>query len=344
MCRSYRQHLTCSALAACLWFMASPDAKAGIVIQANYQDAVGEGFNDQSAYNGSTLGEARKNAFEFALNIWGNALAPSYAGEKITIDAQFNSLGGTSVSPILAQSGASDFISVNSSNPLVYSEALANHLQGVDINPNTSEGFATFNSDIGVSVDTSKSWYYGTDDLAAANEYDFVTAALHEIGHVLGFEGLINSDGSYYDPTPGDASDQDLFNQYDYYVVRSSDQAILRNLSQADREQAIAGDNISWAGAQAMAANGGAPLKLHAPSTWKDGSSYSHLDEATFQFELMSPDYNDGTQQALSALTIGMMVDMGWTSAVPEPGAFAVFSILAISTGLIRRRRKTHAV
>lgn len=336
MCRSHYQRLACGSLAVVLLLLAVPQVKAGIVIQANYEDSSSEGFYDQTSYNGSTLGAARRNAFEYALNIWGNALAPSYAGQTITIDAEFNPLGGDASSATLAQAGTETFRAVNGSTPLIFTDALANHVQGVDIDPGESEGFATFNSDIGGSALPTQSWYYGTDNNAGANEIDFVSTALHEIGHVLGFAGLMQSDGSYFDFS---STSLELYNQYDYYVIRTSDGAVLRNLSEAERATAITNDDISWGGAAGIAANGGVAPKLYAPSSWASGSSYSHLDESTFQYELMSPSYTVGTQHEISALTMGMMVDMGWDSALPEPGTLAVWSILAITAGLTRRRR-----
>lgn len=332
MCRSRFRRLVCGSFAVILLLAALPHAQAGIAFQANYLDGANEGFNDTSVYGGSTLGAVRRNAFEFAMNIWGSALAPSYAGETITIDASFDGLGGTSTSATLAQARVSHE-NLNTSNPLIYAAALANHLVGYDYSGTSeNEGTITFNSDIdGSTVLGTKTWYYGTDNNAGANQIDFVSTALHEIGHTLGFAGRMQNDGSYKDF---------LFNQYDFFVVRTSDNALLWSLSQADRYDAIIGDNISWSGAQAIAANGGVLPKLYAPSTWESGSSYSHLDETTFALELMSPLYTDGTTHEISALTMGMMVDMGWTSAVPEPGTLAVWSVLAITTSLVRRRRR----
>jgi len=340
MCRSRYQRLVCGSFAALLLLVALPQAQAGITFQANYLDGANEGFNDTSVYGGSTLGAVRRNAFEFAMNIWGSALAPSYAGETITIDASFDGLGGTSTSATLAQAGTNRHWDLNDTNPLLYADALANHNVGYDILVGTSEGNAIFNSDVdGSTVLGTKTWYYGTDNNAGANQIDFVSTALHEIGHTIGFQGLIAQDGSYTGSITGGAFSE-YFSQYDYFVVRTSDQSILRNLSQTDRATAITNNDISWGGAQAIAANGGTLPKLYAPSTWASGSSYSHLDETTFALELMSPLYTDGTTHEISALTMGMMVDMGWTSAVPEPGTLAVWSVLAITTSLVRRRRR----
>ena len=75
----------CGIFIAAFSLVLTSNAEAGIVLQANYEDSSGEGFYD------STLGQARRDAFEYALNIWGNALGPSHNGETITSDAEFNS-------------------------------------------------------------------------------------------------------------------------------------------------------------------------------------------------------------------------------------------------------------
>ena len=331
----------CGVSIAAFLLILIPKAEAGIVLQANYEDSSGEGFYD------STLGQARRDAFEYALNIWGNALGSSHNGETITVDAEFNSLGGSSTSATLGQAGTDTYYNLNTDNPLIYHSALANHIVGYDLNTNESEGFATFNSDIdGGSVLSGYTWYYGTDNNAASNQIDFVSVVLHEIGHALGFSGLLQSDGNYFDfdSSSSSSSDPELFNQYDYHVVRKNSDSTytpLRNLSASDRITAATNDNIYWLGAEGIAANGGVAPKLYAPNQWAQGSSYSHLDEDTFSLELMSPSYTAGTPHEISALTLGMMYDMGWSAVqVPEPATFAIWSLLAITVTYGRQRRR----
>lgn len=342
MHRSYTRRFAGTGVAICLLVALAPSLHAGISIQANYTDAAGVGFNH------ATDGAQRQSAFEYALDIWGNALGPSYLGETITIDAKFDSLSAGT----LANAAATSNWNLNDSNKLVYASALANHIVGYDLDASESEGYATFNG--------NENWYYGTDNAAPGGEYDFVAIALREIGHALGFAGSLYYNASDTgDPDNGqynadvisrltngnDDSGAERYNQYDFYVGRLNGDGSytqLVDLTAAERITAATGGNLYWGGADAFAANGGAYPKLYAPLTWQQGSSYSHLDETTFALELMSPTYTTGTPHALSDLTIAMMVDMGWDAApVPEPGTLAVWSVLAVGVSFSRRRRRS---
>src|SRR6266498_2224524 len=80
---------------------------ASIVIQNN--DAAGVGFNDPTPVSpiggnpGTTLGQQRLNAFQFAANIWGAILN---SNSTITVRADWQALSCTSNSAVLGQAGA----------------------------------------------------------------------------------------------------------------------------------------------------------------------------------------------------------------------------------------------
>lgn len=46
--------------------------------------------------------------------------------------------------------------------------------------------------------------------------------------------------------------------------------------------KALTSNNVYFDSAKVRAANGAKSAKLYAPSIWRQGSSYSHLDEAIF--------------------------------------------------------------
>src|SRR5688572_11977195 len=169
---------------------------ATIVIQNN--DAPNVGFNDPTPVSpvggnsGTTLGQQRLNAFQFAASIWGATLT---SGPTITIRASWAELSCTSSSGTLGSAGAiSTFRNFSGSVPnTVYSVALANALANSDLNGATPEINAQFNSKIGQTGCLENShWYYGFDTATAPGRINMVAVLLHEFGHGLGFQTFTN--------------------------------------------------------------------------------------------------------------------------------------------------------
>jgi len=135
--------------------------------------------------------------------------------------------------------------------------------------------------DITLNLNSQVNWYYGIDPTQRPKgETDFISTVQHEIAHGLGIFGSAsykNGIGSL------GSSDDDLPLIYDRFVVDGLNQPITSfpNKSEALGDQLVS-DNLFFNGPNAIAANGGNEPKLYAPTTWKDGSSYSHLDQATY--------------------------------------------------------------
>ena len=263
-----------------------------------YTDGQGEGFYD------STLGAARRQALEYALSLWSNILVASYQGEVITIAVSMDSLGGSAGGATLASAGPTtihrDFSNATAST--WYGAALANHVAQSDLVPELPEIAATFNADVdNQTVLGSRDWYYGLDG-NAGSEIDFVTVAMHEVGHGLNFLSLVNPDGGYFTQNLPGVWDRQL-------EIRNGTD--LTNLNAAQRQAALVGSDLFWQGAQGVAGNGGQRPEIHAPNPFQGGSSTSHLDEATHPNELLSPIYS-GVDHQPSRLEQGMLVDMGW--------------------------------
>ncbi len=282
----------------------------GVIFQAQYTDAAGEGFFD------ATLGQARRDAFEYALDIWSSLVLSTYVGQTVVVSASFDPLGSGilgSAGPEFVHRGFSSSLSPN----VWYGSALANNLDGSDISPGSAEISAQFSSNF-------SNWYLGTDGNTPGGQYDFVTVVLHEIGHGLNFLDLFDGNGAYLiSGLPG---------VYDLFLedVNGVD---LTTMTQAQRATALTSNNLYWSGANATAANGGNRPRLYAPTTYSNGSSTSHLDEGTYGAELMSPFYS-GVDHTISALELGMLADMGWTIAGLTPvGGGSSGSSLAGSGG-----------
>jgi autotransporter-associated beta strand protein len=274
----------------------------------DYSGDTGEGFNDPAN------GQMRRTALEFAANIWGALLPAAYPGETIGIRAVVNPIGDAT-SMALASAGSNLIVkNFGSSRPeyqtdTYYAQSLANHLKGSDLDPAEYEIGITFNSNVGTTgALADRAWYYGTDGALPANTpttfyRDFVTVALHEIGHGLGFSSLFKADGTY------DTSQQ-YPAIYDRFLTFGPGGTPLPEMSPSGRALALSSDNLFWDGDAGRAANGGMPVKMYAPTTYDD-SSTSHIDETTFPDGLLSPIYS-GVLHVPGAIERGILRDMGW--------------------------------
>lgn len=134
--------------------------------------------------NGST-----PTGFTTALNIaaekWSQYLQVSV---PIKVNVFTVNSGLLPFSAITVANGRKDFANAPVTNTL-YTTALANQLAGAETNP------GEFDMDIYFNL--ASSYYFGSGK-PAANQKDFISTAMHEIGHGLGFysTGYVNNSGS----------------------------------------------------------------------------------------------------------------------------------------------------
>jgi hypothetical protein len=181
------------ALTAALAAPTSAFAAADIFIVN--ADGANEGFNDPTVVPpvggnpGTTLGQQRLNAFQFAADIWGSILESDV---PVYILASFDPLPCSATGGTLGAAGA---LQVWANTPgveipnLWYHVALANKLAGEDLapDPEGEDLIAFFNTDLDNPVCLgARGWYYGLDNNHGTN-IDLVTVLLHEFGHGLGF-------------------------------------------------------------------------------------------------------------------------------------------------------------
>ncbi len=167
-------------------------------------DGPGEGFNDPTpaapvgGNPGTTVGQQRLNAFQYAAGVWGSILDSPVT---VYIQAAFNPLTCTATAATLGSAGTiqvfANFPGQEYSNTW-YHVALANKLAGADLapGPNGSAAddiVATFNSLLNGNPAClgGTGWYYGFDNNHGLN-IDLVTVLLHEFGHGLGFATFVN--------------------------------------------------------------------------------------------------------------------------------------------------------
>jgi len=258
-------------------------------------------FGDEDIWC-SSWPTAAKAAFDAAASIWGTTLqsaVPIKVYACWTADLQPGVLGGSGA--YFAQ----NFPNAPFSNTW-YSVSLANALSGSDQNGAEPEMHHVYNMNF--------DWYYGTDGNTPANQYDFLTTVLHEMGHGLGFAGSMTVDEGGFGYW-GWAQDQDPA-IYDRFTENGSGQALLGfgNGTIALGDQ-LTSNNVYFDGPKANAANGSQRPPLYAPSSWVPGSSYSHLGEVFNNTinALMTYSLSNGESvHDPGPVTKGLLQDLGW--------------------------------
>lgn len=258
-------------------------------------------------------------AFQYAVDIWKADLS---APIPVIINAQFTPLGTN----VLGSAGPTEIVKTFTGAPnpdAWYPIALANQLAGADLAPSSEDIDAQFSSTFG--------WYYGTDGLAPAGTYDFVTVVLHELGHGLGFVGSgdVSSGLGYWGYSSGLVTSPMVF---DLYV---SDDAGHTTTSFPSASTTLAtflqNGSLFFDAPQTVLAAGEAGARLYAPTSFIVGSSYSHLDESTYPSgnanSLMTPEL--ASAEAIhdpGSIVRGMFADMGWQIA-PSPPPTCTYSV-----------------
>jgi hypothetical protein len=250
-------------------------ADANIVL--NNVDPAGKGFNDPTPAApvggniGTTVGEQRLIAYQYALELWGARLESvpaivvqgSFDGSFTPCDAN----GG-----VLAAAGAlqifSDFDNAGMAGTW-YGAALANAQAGVDIwaelaggalgfeagqpdpgpleFPFNDEIVAFFNGNIGSpNCLAGSAWYYGLDNNPPAGGIDFLNTFMHEVGHGLGFQNFADKEtGELADGIP------------DIYTVYSFDNDAGKTHAEMNDEERVASfintSSVVWIGNQVTA-------------------------------------------------------------------------------------------
>ncbi|MFN8453929.1 MAG: hypothetical protein U0401_04525 [Anaerolineae bacterium] len=239
-------------------------------------------------------------ALNYAVSIWAGLLDSSV---PVEIDACWFNMGGSD----LGGGGANGYRRDFTGAPLPdtdYPIALANKLAQTDLNGSEAEIFIDMNSGLGGA------WYFGTNGHPGSHQIDFVTVAVHEIGHGLGFNssfGFLTGGNGEHDTPP---------RIFDRFVVNGAGQSLLNaalfpNPSPALGNQLRFGP-LFFDGPATRAANGGQPARLQA----EEDVPADHLDESTYRGNpngLMTPIIADGEAiHQPGPIVMGAMRDMGW--------------------------------
>ena len=168
--------------------------------------------------------------------------------------------------------------------------------------------------DIEMWFDASQSWSFVTS-LPPGPGIDFVSVALHEIAHGLGFTGWMYESYNVGFCGNGPLSWYPCPTVYDRFAVDSAGVALLSYL---DTNPLTLGAKLKsdalFGGPNTIARNTTA-ARLYTPATWSQGNSLSHLDPGVFgggANTLMLPTYQNGVRHP-GAVTLGMLQDLGWS-------------------------------
>ncbi len=244
-----------------------------------------------------------QTAFDYAAAIWQGYLVSPV---PIVIEACWTTLG-----PGILGHGGASYTALGPPSTF-YPFALADAILGYD---------ATGVPDITVAFSDNFPWYFGTDGNPLPNTMDFVSVVLHEIGHGLGFAGTMQGNV----PGTGQARwgwGSSIPAAYDRFAVNNIDQSLINTSIFANPSASLfsqlTGGNVYFKGDNAVFANGGSNVKLYAPATWSNGSSYAHLDYNTYKL----PNPNALMVYAMSydssvhdpgPVTLGILKDIGWS-------------------------------
>jgi cysteine-rich repeat protein len=302
------------ACAAALGLLLAGAARAATVTVIS-GDGPSEGFNDPTpavpvgGNAGTTLGQQRLIAMQFAADLWATLVGSDV---PITVSVSFDSLGGNQFGAPLGAAGPEEVFRDFPGAPLPstwYPVALTNAVVGADQSPSFADIGAVFNKDVDGSVLGSIDWYYGLD-ANPGGDVDFVTTALHEIGHGLGFLSLVDSSGSVF------LGFDDI---YSTFLEDHSTATLFPAMDDSERSTALRDDgDLHFVGPNVLAASGPAGdcvdpsghVAMYAPSSYDSGSSTSHWDTTCSPSELMEP-FDTGANHGVG-LAVNLFYDIGW--------------------------------
>lgn len=260
--RFVRSALALGLLPMALVFAAAP-AFAGANVVIVPFDAPGTGYFDPTPATpvggnpGTTLGDQRLIAAQFAATLWGATLT---SDQPIFVGVRFTPLTCSPTSGVLGSAGTT-FV-LRDFDPSVfpstwYHSALADAISGVDQVP----GFVDISSNFNSSVDDDpnclggRGWYYGLDH-NQGTAIDFLAVLAHELAHGLGHSNFVNEATG--------ANFSGFTDVYSVYTVDNTTGLHWNTMTDAERAaSAVNCRNVAWDGPAATAT----ALNYLAPGT-----------------------------------------------------------------------------
>ncbi len=276
----------------------SKSAKSAVVSRSKEKTAIFEiTFGPGAIENPEVMA-----AYQFAVDIWATEIVSEV---PIRIFADYTPIGAG----FIGGARSAYFVSNFPNSPVAdrrYPAALANALSGSILNPD--ERF-----EILINLSSTAGFYLGTDGNTPSPQFDFVTTALHEIGHGLGFDfgnafSGSNGEGRFIGDLPR-VTDDFLYSNGTKLSDVASPSIMLGEF--------FTSNDLFFNGKYAKAALGNTLPKLYAPAEYVRGSSVGHWDSDTFPFgnpnSLMNHSGNPGESIFdIGDITRGFLKDIGW--------------------------------
>jgi hypothetical protein len=305
-------------------------ADAALTFKFEYDDQAGTGFLD------SVYGPARQAALNTAASTFSTMFGSHFSNSgTITLKA---TASDDAFSGTMAEAGS---MAAPSATPgFNLQEVIRTKLQnGIDLNGDSADGV--------VKVNFGKPWNVDLSAPTSSDEYDFHTTLYHEFTHTLGFTSIIEEPGaSLFGKPSWGAFDSFITDKHGNKII----DPVTFALDQSAWDTAKVGDwagggseGLFFDGPNAVAANGGFRVTLYTPSEWNDGSSVAHLDDRMPGMEgtMMGPSTGTGPRiHDYSAVEVGILTDLGYVPAVPEPETYSMMLAGLVTCAWIARRRK----
>jgi hypothetical protein len=284
MKRNFISKLIVFAFAFAVAVSAAAEARAAATIVIQNNDSANAGFNDPTpaapvgGNTGTTVGQQRLNAFQFAANVWGATIKSDV---PITIAASWAPLSCTASAGTLGAAGSFSMFRDFPGAPAAgtwYSAALANAIAGRDLNPNQPEISAQFNSNLGNTGCLDGTHFYLGLDNKHGDDIDLASVLIHEFAHGLGFLSFTN-------PSTG-AQNSGFPSVYDRFLFDNTTGKFWTQMTNAERQaSAVNTGNLAWTGAQTVSdlrgVLGTPRARVNAPSTIANNYAVGTADFGT---------------------------------------------------------------